>query len=477
VCHENALYNNVFIPPATERIKMYQKLEILGLRGFSTKQVFHFAQPDGSHAGSGLTILIGPNNGGKSTILEALKVLSRANDTTSFTEGKRNKAAGDRIELCISSVQGDGVLKTVLSGGSESVWAAQNKGGEIFALPSRRHFNPYFGKGDTLREHYIRNILSTQERSAVSNFSGRLFRILQNQDAFNEILGRVLSPVPKWTIDLSDQGQHYLKFQTGNQFHNSDGLGEGIVSLFFIVDALYDSTPGSLISLDEPELSLHPMFQRRLARLLSDFSKDRQIVYATHSPYFVNFEDVANGGACVVRVTSGEDGSKVHELQKTTKAKISAFLADRNNPHVLGLDAREAFFLEDGVVLVEGQEDVVLYPSVLKQLGVGGAEKMELVASLFKDLGFSKIVGLLDGNRSETAESLRRKFPEYEFYSIPADDIRTKEAVKEKSSVNGLLDKNGDLKEEYKAELSAMFDGINQYMTGDEGVVRGVRED
>jgi hypothetical protein len=68
-----------------------------------------------------------------------------------------------------------------------------------------------------------------------------------NREGFNKILEQIINPVPEWYIDQSDTGQYYLKFRTGNEFHTSDGMGEGLVSLFFIVDALYDSNPGNIV--------------------------------------------------------------------------------------------------------------------------------------------------------------------------------------------------------------------------------------
>jgi hypothetical protein len=61
----------------------------------------------------------------------------------------------------------------------------------------------------------------------------------------------------------------------------------------------------------------------------------------------------------------------------------------------MGLDAREAFFLDDGVILVEGQEDVLAYRRALKEMeieipghffgwGVGGAPKMRIIAKLLR---------------------------------------------------------------------------------------------
>jgi predicted ATPase len=67
---------------------------------------------------------------------------------------------------------------------------------------------------------------------------------------------------PHWTIDQSSQGTYYLKFSNDDKHHSIDGMGDGIVSLFSIVDALSDSKPGDIIVNDKPELSLHPGLQK-----------------------------------------------------------------------------------------------------------------------------------------------------------------------------------------------------------------------
>jgi predicted ATP-dependent endonuclease of OLD family len=61
------------------------RLQITGLRGFATTGQIDFAIPNGKE-GSGITVLVGPNNGGKSTVVESLRVLSRRT-TQSFTVG------------------------------------------------------------------------------------------------------------------------------------------------------------------------------------------------------------------------------------------------------------------------------------------------------------------------------------------------------------------------------------------------------
>ena len=205
-------------------------LSIRGYRGFSKKQNLQFAQPTGE-LGSGLTILVGPNNGGKSTIVESLNALSSTQST--FSVGTRNKSAGDRVSITITIDNTKHKLQTVDAGGSETVRLPEKSSISYYVLPSRRYFNPYFHKGLIDRKSYLRNSLLPPTRSSeLDQFSQRLFKALQRKEAFNEILGKIVNPLPKWTIDQSDQGQHYVSINTGRYSHNSDGLGEGIVSHF-----------------------------------------------------------------------------------------------------------------------------------------------------------------------------------------------------------------------------------------------------
>ncbi len=173
-----------------------------------------------------------------------------------------------------------------------------------------------------------------------------------------------------------------------------------------------------MIVIDEPELSLHPSLQRKLVILLSDYASDRQVVIATHSPYFVNFQTL-RCGARIARLHLRDGSSVVSALSESTVQDLVGFLDARNNPHVLGLDAREASSWRMEWSIVEGQEDVVLYRRIADQLGieidrdffgwgVGGAEKMRTIAALLSELGFEKVVGLLDGDRASLLSELER---------------------------------------------------------------------
>ncbi|TAN08685.1 MAG: hypothetical protein EPN38_01825 [Rhodanobacteraceae bacterium] len=462
---------------------MISSLSIKGLRGFATRETLALAQPQANRPGSGLTVLVGPNNGGKSTVVEAFRAIT-AGGTPSFTEGKRNLAAGDRVELRVELVDhSHHSLVTTSAGGSETKREpVPGVTPSILVLPSRRYFNVYFGKGSFSRDRFSHLDLPAIRSQPLNEFGYRLFETVGDDEKlrqFNEVLGRVVGPCPDWTIDQQDSGQYYLKVKSGNAFHNSDGMGEGIVSLFFIINALYDSKPDDVIVIDEPELSLHPIYQRRLARLLADYAKDRQIVYATHSPYFLPLGQVDSGMAISRVYKDADNQCRVAAVSDETKQALARLTKDANNPHVLGLDAREVFFLEDDVLLVEGQEDVVCYRRIADQLGVelpceffgwgvGGAEKMETIARLLHELGYQKVAGILDGDKPEVARRLSDAYPNYSFTCIPMDDVRTKPDRPARPGKQGLLDEKLTLRDDMREQVTKIFDDVRTYMKPDQ---------
>jgi hypothetical protein len=456
---------------------MITTLEITGLRGFASKQKIAFALATGK-PGSGLSVIVGANNTGKSTVIEALRAIAQ-NQPPSFTQGRRNQVAGDQVQLRVSSDTGGSILlRTIRSGSSETEYLTEAGGvnvRKLLILPARRLFNPYFGRAETTREDYMGNVgFPAIRTSSMDQFTYRLFTIEKNRAAFDEILKRVLDPVPDWSIDQMDSGQYFLKFKKRNATHSSEGLGEGLVSLLYMIDALYDSKESDTIAIDEPELSLHPALQRRLLNLLIEYSSARQIILSTHSAYFIGLEALPVGGT-VARTYIRDEESRISQLSERSGKAILGLMRNANNPHIFGLLAQEIFFIEDRVILTEGQEDVVFLKRVEETIeplngtffgwGVGGAENMEWLATILQELGFSKVVGILDRNRTELARKLSAQFPEFHFFAIPADDVRTKAAVAAKAAVTGLLDnRNENVRPEHLDRMRELFQQGNRYL-------------
>ena len=411
---------------------MINELSCCGYRGFATKQSLKLAIPNGKR-GSGLTVLVGPNGGGKSTLVECFSKIATKN--VSFTEGKRNKLAGDKVSINITYDGKTGLLE-----------------------------NPYFGKLSWKREQFIKNPENIQFRgSQLNSFTYRLFDANKNPN-FNKLFWKILGKELPWTIDQDDTGQYYVKVKKSDTiYHNSDGLGEGIVSLLFIVDALFEAEPDELIVIDEPELSLHPQLQIRLLNEILEKTKNFQVVISTHSANMISIEAAINGGE-IARVFENDKGSVIASIDNTCREYFESYTNNIYNPHILGNDARSCFFAEDGFIITEGQEDVLLIPKIMDQLGLpnsialfgfgaGGASNISQIAYILHCLGFSYIGALFDGDKEKEYTKFNHDFAKfgYKAWIIPADDIRDKPAM-HREEKSGLLDNNNKLKPQYNTD-------------------------
>lgn len=373
---------------------MIKELSIYGFRGFGERQSLQFALPNGE-VGGGLTIITGANNSGKTTILESIRAFNGGEESPSFSEGRRNKNAGEHIEIIVKDEKEKVYsIKTVVHGGSSTI-----KEGEIpsqfYIVQSRRAIPYEFGHTNWNKKIYMQAAqkLENQRNSSLINFDARLFQIEKKKDEFDKLLNQVLGQDFDWAIEQRDSGNYYIKCKCQNVMHSSEGIGDGIWSIFTICAALFDSEPESVIVIDEPELSVHPALQKKLMRLLLSYSGRMQIIISTHSPYFIDWEAITNG-AQLMRVVKEGANSKCYSITEYTRTAFKNLMRDINNPHVLGIEANEALFLGDNIILVEGQEDVVILNKICKDLklelngdfygwGVGGAHKMGTFLLLF----------------------------------------------------------------------------------------------
>lgn len=87
-------------------------------------------------------------------------------------------------------------------------------------------------------------------------------------------------------------------------------LGSGYEMIFSLIYSYYLSKRSNkklIVLIDEPELHLHPKLQSDFIELLSEFSKDSQIILTTHSPLFIK-QSMSN--SCVqVRILTKTENS------------------------------------------------------------------------------------------------------------------------------------------------------------------------
>lgn len=462
---------------------------VRGFRGFREEASLQLAQPTGA-PGSGLTVVVGANNTGKSTMWESFDALSRKS-AVSFSAGRRNllTPGGVRIQLRRADESVYTLASRSLSTSeTRTEWDPSSAGAvpfEIVSVPSRRQFEASFGRNSTAQRDWMAlgpEFTRNRQPSQMSQFTGRLFDLHndpEKKQAFDQLMEEVVGYPIDWTIDLGDgqYGQSYfLKVTTGDGVnHTSEGLGDGIISLIFILDALYDSQETTLLVIDEPELSLHPQLVRRLGQVLARYAADRQIVVFTHSPSLVSWDHIA-AGAEIARVYKDGPDSRLAQVRRETIAEVSKARGNWRVPHTLGQDANEALFLDDRIIVVEGAEDAALLPTVAELAGVGlkgnifgwgagGKDNVPKIVALLEDLGFKKIAAVLDNNAQEAVQRIRDAHPGVLVEEIPAADIRDKPD----KGVTGLLDERGKvLREDLKEPARQVLERLAQFLDSED---------
>ena len=448
---------------------MIKQMSIKGFRGFGQAQTVDFSIPNGNY-GSGINIIVGANNSGKSTIIESIKAF---NGDCSFSEGKRNVKTAQRIELkMIDENNCQHVIRTIQSGGSQVEY--ENRADlHAYILPSRRYVDYEFTRSKWSRDTFTSNQTLNNRTYGINQFYTRLFSMIDHKNEIDGILRKILGASVDWTIEQQDNGKYYVKFTFAGVSHSSEGVGDGLWSILTICDAIYDSQENGVVVIDEPELSLHPAYQKRVLNILLEYAKTRQIIISTHSPYFINWQSIVNGGA-LIRCQKLPNGNiQIGCLQENTKQKLNGLIRNLNNPHILGLDANEVFFLEDNVIVTEGQEDVIFYNKAMVDnntaiignfygWGAGGANNEQTILSLLQDLGYKKVVAVFDGDKAALAEEVRRQFPAYKCIVLPRNDIRDKNIAAK--NVEGIMTHDGQVKTDYvEWFVSGFVEQINTY--------------
>lgn len=128
----------------------------------------------------------------------------------------------------------------------------------------------------------------------------------------------------------------------------------------FLIAMFALNVKSGVIIIDEPELHLHPRWQKIFLSLFEDAAVERnnQFIIATHSPVFVN----ANTVGKVIRVFRRMEGSDRVHLQNAVLPK------DKDLIRMINSQNNEGMFFADSVVLVEGVTDRVVFSRILAEL-------------------------------------------------------------------------------------------------------------
>lgn len=159
-----------------------------------------------------------------------------------------------------------------------------------------------------------------------------------------------------------EQTKFRLGLTRGDMVFFSEVFSSGEREIIHFLIAMFAlNVRDGLILVDEPELHLHPRWQRMFLRLFQDLAPERrnQFVIATHSPVFVSPETMQN----VVRVyRQPNEGS-----QKVALRDIEEMPSRKQLVRMINSQNNERLFFADKVILVEGISDRIVIGSLIDQ--------------------------------------------------------------------------------------------------------------
>lgn len=411
-------------------------IKLHNIRGFQAINKTEFSE--------GINVFIGPNNAGKSTLLNAIFLLQRPTlKASDITIGEDH----GQVELFISG--GDpsmpnrhpnhdriicnittGVMRFGIIGGKENLKVNRFTESE----PSNLIY-PYLSKRKTFE--YNESINEVNVNSVSGNFSNlyaKIDRLVTPQfqpgnkqyvEACKQILGFEVS-----SLALGG-GKKAVYFIHNNEHIPLTAMGEGVANILgLIVDLCI--AENKIFLIEEPENDIHPKALKALLRLIIDKAQTNQFFISTHSNIVMKYLGGADG-AKIFNVTNEQRDDRRPNMFLSSLKEISNQPEERRQIlEDLGYDFFDFDLWKGWLFLEESSAEVIIrdyliqwfVPSLKNQIrtfSAGGASKIltkfEDFDRLFVYLHLEKtyknrVWVLIDGGEEENkiVNQLRSKY-------------------------------------------------------------------
>ncbi len=293
---------------------LFMKIEEIIINHYkSIKDPMHLRDFPGFH------ILVGPNNAGKTNVLDAINLFFNPN-----LEEERFFDKDTDIEM-----------KFILNNKKHTISYKNN----TLSNPSNIDISKYFVRIDnTIDYQEILNNL----RSFKENFPKEYLN-------FSKILEKYFKG-----IEINEELFLYNVY-ADKKSRSIKRMGEGFKRLFIILFYIFHPQQ-NIILIDEPEIHLHPSIIRKFLYILENSNIKKQVFLTTHHPTFVQAKYLPN----IWRVTRNtKNSTTIHGFYKKN-IDLNRFVQEIN-------DDNSGMLFSDKVLLVEGVSDAIFMREMINR--------------------------------------------------------------------------------------------------------------
>lgn len=319
-----------------------------------------------------LNAFVGKNNSGKSSILHAIDISLLAISKGSWN----NFQPKHEIRDLINDV-GEFEIKITYSDDSEiEVKTNQNYGPNFSSTPdenqklntiliipdvglgmlNRRHRTPVDVYNEIQNKNF-NQINSLQILNTLKYYAYKNEKDLTPED-YTNIISEISDFFPEIENLDSDRTEQDIDTLTYKEYGKKLDILYSGTGLKHFLDILVKTTlsNANLVLLDEPELGLHPVLQRRFMDYLHKISvrKGVQIFASTHSPVILNYGDRFT----IYRILNYQ-GER--SIVKVNSDALETVFSD------LGIKPSD-IFNHDICLMVEGQSEIIFFEHVIRKL-------------------------------------------------------------------------------------------------------------
>mgnify|MGYP000885809280 CR=1 FL=1 len=332
-----------------------------------------------------LTVLLGPNNSGKSTALRDIRQYfasaAATRNVISSVEHRQSGTGHEFLDWMRSSFPLRHPPGSPPHFATRSHWTPETGIESQWESPDyARHLHPF-----------LVNHLGTDDRLTLARYDSsinlindqpvRYIHVMQTKDAVEEAVRAYVRAAFGLDILINRGGGNQVGFHVGtepNRTREQDRVSEGYLEELTKLPRLDDAGDGlksyvgtilaafcgvhPVLMLDEPEAFLHPPQARRIATVLAATARahGRQIIVATHSTDFVEGAVAADLPVTVCRITRDGD---VNHARSVSPAELEQLWS---RPLLRSSSAISGMFHE-GVVLCEADSDCRLYEASIRR--------------------------------------------------------------------------------------------------------------